>query len=102
MPDVPERSWSAVLDALERHADRALAGATMSDLDLPDDLGPIPDSLRDRALDVLRLMSDVEGALAHRRDDVARELTAVRSSRPAGPGMFDATAHTGRVLDRAG
>lgn len=75
--EMNDAQWSALLDAIES------AIATGDHVDLPDDIGRVPDRLVGRAQLILAA-HDVEiERLTAERDAVAAELSALHRSRPA-------------------
>jgi hypothetical protein len=69
--------WNAVLDALLESV------ATGEPVDLPDDLGPLPAHLAERATEVLDVQRRAMQELGARRDEVAAELAALPRGRAA-------------------
>ncbi|MGV3713227.1 hypothetical protein [Pseudolysinimonas sp.] len=107
MPSSPDSraAWSEILDEFEEQLARVdiltseLADAgivlPLSDLaQLGVDLGPIPESMRARALSVLEAQREAMGRLERLRTDLSQHLTVTRaaSQRPDVAVYLDRTA----------
>jgi hypothetical protein len=88
--------WAALLDEMEAGLDSfpPLVAAA-----LPDDPGPLPPALAERAVRTLRRMAEVEAELQAQQAEIARELvglaaarTAAANSAPAVPRFLDTKA----------
>lgn len=72
--------WTTILDQLEREIGVALAGGqSPSGWQIPDDPGPVPQALRERAAQVLDAQRESLQILATTQLDAARHLSALRA-----------------------
>lgn len=95
-------SWSAFLDELEvrvRVTELALDKGVELDPELvlpfepPTGLGPLPEQLKDRAIDVLRKNVEVEQRINEALDSIRRELaSSTRAASTAGRSPFGDSA----------
>lgn len=87
LSELPENTsrWEAVLDRLEEGVETAVR--TMEDphgvprIELwspPDDLGPVPDDLRERVLRLTEAQALLLEKMARRRDETGKQLEALR------------------------
>lgn len=72
--------WAALLDAMEAGLTEVPPVVVES---LPSDPGPVPPVLQDRAVQLLRRMTEVESELAGQQAEVARELIGLAAARTA-------------------
>jgi len=72
--------WAALLDAMEAGLAEIPPVVVES---LPSDPGPVPPGLQDRAVRLLRRMTEVEAELAGQQAEVARELIGLAAARTA-------------------
>jgi hypothetical protein len=70
-----EGSWPDTLDQLER----ALRDPDASGWTPPENLGPIPPELEDRARALLQAQRDAIEAMSEQREQIGRHLSAVKS-----------------------
>jgi hypothetical protein len=89
-------TWAAVLGGLERELDGVEAAlacgrhdVVVGDLDVPDDLGPLPDAWRPRAAAVQARMAGAELELARAAQSVRQAMVLSGTSAPA-PSFHDA------------
>jgi hypothetical protein len=103
MPHAPasaEARWCAALDAMEcaaRGVEHIVAGSEYQPCAIPDDLGPLPHTLRDRALEVSATLESGIATAASRLDAIRTELARLEPARrnratPEGPGTFETRA----------
>lgn len=90
----PLAGWTAILDGIEASISMAFAGED-PEWQAPEDPGPIPDELIERALRLLDAQREAELMLAERLVTVGRHLDAVSSipvAVPVGSGRLDISA----------
>lgn len=92
--------WHAVLDAMERAAlqvEHIGADFDYEPCSVPEDLGPLPQSLRDRAVEVNAALESGIGVAGHRLGAIRTELARLEPARrtasaPDRRGAFEARA----------
>jgi hypothetical protein len=87
-------AWTGLLDEMEAGLDcfpPLVAGA------LPDDPGPLPPAVAERAVRTLRRMAEVEAELVAQQAEIARELVGLSAARTAAAAT--ATPNVPRFLD---
>lgn len=89
---VPE--WTTLLDEMEAGLN-AFPPAVVARL--PDDPGPVPPALAERAVRTLRRMAEVEADLVAHQADIARELVGLSAAKTAATSTSTATVP--RFLD---
>jgi hypothetical protein len=75
----PAISWSAVLDRFEADIALAVSGGTPGPWAPPEDLGPCPAELADRALRVLDAQRETEAMLSKERQRAGAHLGALKA-----------------------
>lgn len=75
----PEARWHKVLDQLERDASAIESGdRILTEWTPPDNIGPLPAELADRARHVKRRLDNAMSTLSRERDDTLAQLGALR------------------------
>jgi hypothetical protein len=95
-----EARWSDALDAMERAArgvEHIVAGSDYQPCAIPDDLGPLPDTLRDRAFEVSATLESGIATAGSRLGAIRTELARLEPTRrtratPGGRGTFETHA----------
>lgn len=94
MTNLSVADWVSLLDEMEAGLESFPPAVVAA---LPCDPGPLPPSLRDRAVGTLRRMAEIEATLDGQRAEIARELVGLSAARTAA--SANATPNVPHFLD---